>query len=256
MSNITGNNKIAFVTGASVGIGRSTAIALANEGYDLILLARRKDKLDKLAAELTRTNCSIIACDINDHSELKDKLADMPDHFNNIDVLVNNAGLALGLETADQTDWNDWQTMIETNCLSLAFLTRQILPSMVKRNSGHIVNIGSTAGTYAYKGGNVYGATKAFVEQFTRNLRTDLFGTQIRVTHIAPALLGETEFSKVRFHGDEKAAEAVYKDLQPLKPEDIAETIRWIVMQPSHVNVNSIEVMPVCQAPAGLAVTR
>jgi len=249
-------NKIAMVTGASVGIGRATAVALADAGYDLILLARRKGKLEELAAELPQVKCHLIVCDINDYDHLANQLAELPEYFKNIDLLVNNAGLALGLESADETDWNDWQTMIETNCLSLAFLTRQVLPKMVERNTGHVINIGSTAGNYAYKGGNVYGATKAFVEHFTNNLRTDLLGKQIKVTHVAPGLLSDTEFSTVRFHGDEAAASAVYKGVQALKPEDIAETIRWIVTQPAHVNVNTIEVMPLCQAPAGLAVKR
>jgi len=249
-------NKTALVTGASVGIGRATAVALAGAGYDLVLLARRNDKLQEVAAELSRVKTHLMVCDINDHDLLTKQLTELPEHFQNIDLLVNNAGLALGLETADQTDWNDWQTMIETNCLSLAFLTRKVLPNMVERNTGHIVNIGSTAGSYAYKGGNVYGATKAFVEQFTNNLRTDLLGKQIKVTHVAPGLLSDTEFSMVRFHGNKEAANAVYDGVQALNPEDIAQTIQWIVMQPDHVNVNTIEVMPLCQGPAGLAVIR
>ena len=248
------NSKIALITGASVGIGRATAIALAGAGYDLILLARREDKLLELAAELASTNTFIMVCDINDHAELATQLSNLPEAFRGIDVLVNNAGLALGLEPADKTDWNDWQTMIGTNCLSLAFITRQILPSMVERNSGHIINIGSTAGSYQYRGGNVYGASKAFVDQFSMNLLTDLLGTQVRATLITPGMLGDSEFSLVRFHGDKKQAEKVYAGHQALKPEDVAETIRWVVCQPDHVNVNRIEIMPTCQAPAGLAV--
>ena len=162
--------------------------------------------------------------------------------------------MALGLEPADQTNWQDWQTMIETNCLSLTFITRQILPGMVKRNIGHIINIGSIAGSYQYKGGNVYGASKAFVEQFSMNLLTDLLGTKVRATVLMPGLLGDTEFSVVRFHGDQEEANNVYDGHQALKPEDIAETIRWVVGQPEHVNINRIEIMPTCQAPAGLAI--
>lgn len=247
------NNKTALITGASVGIGRETAVALASAGYNLILLARRGKKLKELAEQLD-VDTHIIACDINQRAELESKIYALPNQFTNIDVLVNNAGLALGLDNADQASWDDWQLMIETNCISLAFLTRQILPRMVERNQGHIINLGSTAGNYAYRGGNVYGASKAFVEQFSNNLRTDLLGKNIRVSHITPGLTGETEFSNVRFHGDDEKAEAVYAGNQALKPQDIAEAIRWIVMQPSHVNVNRIEIMPTFQAPAGLAV--
>ena len=144
--------------------------------------------------------------------------------------------------------------MIETNCLSLAFITRQILPGMVEQNSGHIINIGSTAGSYQYRGGNVYGASKAFVDQFSMNLLTDLLGTKVKATLLTPGLLGDTEFSLVRFHGDAGKAENVYQGHQALKPEDVAESVRWAVSQPEHVNINRIEIMPTCQAPAGLAV--
>lgn len=246
-------NKIAFITGASVGIGRATAITLANSGYDLILLARRADKLESLADELS-VKSHIISCDINQHDLLQAKLAELPDAFKNIDVLVNNAGLALGLNEAHQASWEDWQLMIQTNCLSLSFLTWQLLPDMVARNSGHIINLGSTAGRYPYLGGNVYGATKAFVEQFSNNLRTDVHGKNVRVSHISPGMTGDTEFSEVRFHGNKTKANAVYDGHMALSPQDIAEAIRWIVSQPEHVNVNRIEIMPTCQAPAGLAV--
>ena len=247
-------NKVALITGASVGIGRATAFALSEAGYDLILLARREEKLLELASTLSTINSHVIACDINDHHRIKENLDKLPEEFQKIDVLVNNAGLALGLEPANQSDWSDWQTMIETNCLSLAFITRQILPGMVERNSGHVINIGSTAGSYQYRGGNVYGATKAFVDQFSMNLLTDLLGTKVRATLLAPGMLAETEFSLVRFHGDEKQAENVYAGHQALKPEDVANSVRWVVSQPEHVNINRLEIMPTCQAPAGLAV--
>ena len=243
----------AFITGASVGIGRATAVALAGSGHQLVLLARRKEKLESLAEELS-VPVHIIACDVNDRVSLDRGLADIPGEFKNIDVLVNNAGLALGMETADKTLWQDWETMIHTNCVALVYLTRQLLPAMVERNSGHIINIGSIAGRYAYKGGNVYGATKAFVEQFSINLRTDLLGTQIRVTNLEPGMLGDTEFSNVRFHGDDQAASAVYAGCEPLAPNDVAESIRWVVSLPQHVNINSMEIMPTCQAPGGLQV--
>ena len=250
------SNKVALITGASAGIGRSTAIALANAGYDLILLARRVSKLRVLAAELSDTPTHLIACDINDRESLQVELDSLPKDFSEIDVLVNNAGLALGLATADKTKWSDWQTMIETNCMSLAFMTRQILPKMVERNSGYIINLGSAAGSYAYKGGNVYGASKAFVEHFSISLRSDLLGTKVRVCNLVPGLVGGTEFSNIRFHGDDDTAAAVYQGCEPLTPEDIAECVRWVLAQPEHININSMEIMPVCQAPAGLAVDK
>ncbi|GAB6069978.1 bifunctional NADP-dependent 3-hydroxy acid dehydrogenase/3-hydroxypropionate dehydrogenase YdfG [Thiomicrorhabdus hydrogeniphila] len=245
-------NKIAFITGASSGIGKATAEVLAKQGYKLILLARREQRLNDLKTQLSPlTPCHIIACDINDHTQLLKELEKLPANFKEIDVLINNAGLALGLNPAHQTDWLDWQTMINTNCLSLAFLSRQILPGLVKRNFGHIINIGSIAGSYAYKGANVYGATKAFVAQFSSNLRSDLLGTAVRVTNIEPGMLNESEFSLVRFKGNEEQANNVYAGLEPLRSEDVAETIRWVLAQPAHVNINNIELMPVHQALAG-----
>lgn len=247
------SSKIAFITGASVGVGRATAIALAEQGYQLILLARRKAKLDELAEQLA-VDCHTIACDVTNQAELAAELAAIPPRFSNVDVLVNNAGLALGLESAEQTDWDDWQTMIDTNVTALAFITRQILPSMVHRNHGLIINIGSTAGHYAYPGSNMYGATKAFVDHFSISLRADLVKTKVRVTNLIPGLIGETEFSDVRFHGDREAFKGLYDDCQALRPQDVADTIAWIVSQPEHVNINRLEMMPSCQAPAGLTV--
>ncbi|RBP53738.1 SDR family NAD(P)-dependent oxidoreductase [Arenicella xantha] len=248
-------SKTALITGASVGIGRATALILAEQGYQLILLARRLDKLQELQNELSVAS-HLIACDINDHEALDQALQNLPQAFKDIDVLVNNAGLALGLNPADTADWSDWQTMIQTNCVSLAYLTHQVLPAMVARNTGHVINLGSIAGNYAYRGGNAYGATKAFVAQFSKNLRADLLGKQIRVTNLVPGIIGNTEFSLVRFHGDKDSANAVYQDCQALTPEDIAETIRWVVSLPEHVNINEIELMPTCQASGGLAVSK
>ncbi|MBD3776856.1 MAG: SDR family NAD(P)-dependent oxidoreductase [Thiotrichales bacterium] len=242
--------RVALITGASSGIGKATATVLAQAGYILILLARRENLLQALQSELA-TPSYIIACDINDHAALKTHLEALPEAFRPIDVLINNAGLALGLNPAHETDWQDWQTMIQTNCLSLAYLTRQILPSMVENNRGHIINIGSIAGTYHYKGANVYGATKAFVEQFSINLRSDLLGTAVRVTNLEPGLLNQSEFSLVRFKGDANRAGQVYEGVNPLKAEDVAEAIRWILEQPAHVNINRLEMMPVQQAPGG-----
>ena len=248
------------ITGASVGIGRSIALRLAADGYQLLLLARREDKLQDLQQQICqqykKAQVHILATDINQHDDLIKRFEQLPAQYKQVDVLVNNAGLALGLETADKTSWQDWQSMIETNCLSLAFLTRQLLPGMVERDRGHIINIGSIAGSYAYKGGNVYGATKAFVEQFSLNLKTDLLGTQVRSTVLMPGLLGETEFSLVRFHGDKDKAQSVYDDMQALKPEDVANAVQWVLAQPKHVNINRMEIMPVCQAPGGVAVSK
>jgi len=246
------NRQVALITGASTGIGKAIAQKLAQDGFKLILLARREALLQTLKSELAPlTDCHILACDINDHSKLTSLINMRPPEFEHIDILVNNAGLALGLNPAHETDWLDWQTMINTNCLSLAFLTHHVLPDMVKRNQGHIINIGSIAGTYAYKGGNVYGATKAFVEQFSINLRADLLGTALRVTNVEPGLLNESEFSLIRFKGDKHQAAQVYDDLEPLKSEDIGNTVSWIIQQPAHVNINRIEIMPVHQAPGG-----
>jgi len=250
------NYQTALITGASSGIGKATAEILAQQGLKLVLLARREERLQQLQAQLEPlTQCHIIACDINDHSKLRQALDDLPQAFRSIDILINNAGLALGLNPAHETDWNDWQTMIETNCLSLAYLSRQLLPEMVSANHGHIINIGSIAGTYHYKGANVYGATKAFVEQFSINLRSDLLGTAVRVTNIEPGLLNESEFSLVRFKGDAERASRVYEGLEPLKSEDVAESVRWVLSQPPHVNINRIELMSVHQAPGGPTTT-
>ncbi len=242
-------SRIALITGASVGIGAATARVLDDLGFSLILMARRREKLETLASELNN-KVTILECDVNDHEQVVDVVKAIP----KVDVLINNAGLALGLESADSTNWAHWETMIQTNCTSLAFLTRQVLPGMVERNCGHIINMGSIAGTYAYKGGNVYGASKAFVEQFSLGLRADLLGTAIKVTNMEPGLISGTEFSSVRFEGDANKVDATYQDCQPMLPEDIADTIGWLVQQPAHVNVNRIEMMPVCQAPNGLAV--
>lgn len=248
-------SRFAFVTGASSGFGLAIAERLAAAKMKLVLLARRKDRLVELAQRL-ETDCHIIACDIRDGDALRAAVAAIPVEFSAIDILVNNAGLALGLEPAHRTEWADWQQMIETNCTALALMTRLIAPGMVERQRGHIVLMGSVAGHYAYPGGNVYGATKAFVEQLARGLRADLVAHGIRVTHIAPGLAGGSEFSEVRFHGDSKKAAAVYAGTEPLQPHDIAECVYWAISQPAHVNINTIELMPTCQASGPLAINR
>lgn len=244
---------IALVTGASSGFGQATCRKLIADGYKVIGTARREDKLKSLASELG-CNFLPLVLDVTKKDAVESLLLQLPKEFQPIDILINNAGLALGLEPAYQANYDDWETMIETNIIGLVHLTHQILPRMVERNFGYIINLGSVAGSYAYKGGNVYGASKAFVKQFSANLRTDLLGKKIRVTNIEPGLCGGTEFSNVRFHGNNEQAAAVYKGVDYITPDDIANTISWLVNTPPHFNVTSIEIMPVAQAQAGLSV--
>ncbi len=247
---------IAFITGASSGFGESCARLFAKEGWNLILAARREDKLNNLKKELgNKTKVYTFSFDIRDLQAVQKAIQKIPVDFQAIDVLINNAGLALGLEPAHQANLNDWEIMIDTNIKGLIYCTRMILPKMVKRNQGHIINIGSIAGNWPYPGGNVYGATKAFVQQFSRNLRADLIGTQIRITNIDPGL-AETEFSIVRFKGNKEKAAKVYQGTAPLTGEDIAEIVHWVTSLPPHVNINSVEVMPTCQAWGALSVSR
>jgi len=249
--------KVAVVTGASSGIGKAIAESLAKQKVRLVLIARRQDKLERLQRELQSfTETHIITCDVTQQQEISEALNKVPERFAQVDVLINCAGLALGLEVAQEADWKDWETMLNVNCMALSFLTHLLLPGMVERNLGHIVNIGSTAGTYSYKGANMYGATKAFVEQFTLNLKADLLGTSVRVSSIEPAMVGDSEFSWVRFKGDQEKANRVYEGLKPLQPNDIAESVSWVLAQPAHVNINRMEIMPVCQAPSHLECSR
>lgn len=243
-----------LVTGASVGFGAAIARKFAKENNKVIALARREDKLKELQNELGVDKCQIIAVDICDIEAIKKAINNLRDDFKNIDVLVNNAGLALGLCSADKADMSDWERMIEVNILSLVRLTRILLPQMTANKHGHIINIGSIAGSYPYPGSNVYGASKAFVKQFSLNLRADLSDKNIRVTNIEPGLSGGSEFSLVRFKGDKEAANKVYEDANPLLPEDIAEAVFWAATQPKHVNINRIEMMPVMQASSALSV--
>lgn len=244
--------KTILITGASAGIGRATAEALAREGHRLILTGRRSAQLSEVAASLNvPSHCLVF--DVRDRAAIAPAIDSLPKAFSEIDVLVNNAGLALGLSPFDHCDFADWETMIETNVLGLLAMTHAILPGMKQRGRGHIVNISSTAGNYPYPGANVYGASKAFVTYLSLAMRSDLLGSPVRVTNIEPGMV-ETDFSAVRFKGDQSRAEAVYKNTAPLKAEDVAETVRWALAQPPHVNINRIEMMPTTQAPAGLAV--
>ena len=217
-----------LVTGASAGFGQAICRRLVTDGHRVIGAARRIEKLQALQEELGEAFYPL-QMDVTDLSQVDLALASLPKAWERVDVLVNNAG------------------MIQTNIVGLTYLTRKILPQMVERNDGYVINMGSTAGTVPYPGANVYGASKAFVKQFSLNLRADLAGKQIRVTNIEPGLCEGTEFSMVRFKGDEKRVEALYRDAQAIQSEDIANTVAWLIQQPKHFNVNRIEIMPVSQ---------
>lgn len=246
---------IAMVTGASSGFGESISRQLVQAGYRVIGTGRRAERLAALADELGAQFLPL-AFDVQDKVATRAAIAALPAEWREVDLLVNNAGLALGLEPAHKADLEDWEQMIATNISGLTLLTRLLLPGMVVRNRGHVINIGSIAGTYPYPGGNVYGATKAFVKQFSLNLRADLAGTAIRVTNVEPGLCGGTEFSNVRFHGDDAKAASVYQGVEAIQPEDIANTVLWVSQQPAHVNINSIEIMPVAQTFGPLNISR
>ncbi|MGH1426487.1 MAG: SDR family NAD(P)-dependent oxidoreductase [Arenicella sp.] len=242
---------VVYISGASSGIGQAVAEYLAGKGLKLVLIARRADKLEALKNSFDAPEkCHTLSCDITNTQEVLGALHNVPEEFKECDVLVNCAGAALGMGTGQEADWHDWQAMIDLNCKGLAFLTHYVLPKMVERDLGHIVNIGSIAGTYPYRGGNIYGATKAFVEQLSLNLKSDLLGTSIRVTNIEPGMVSDTEFSLVRFSGDQEKVRNVYEGLNALTAKDIASAVAWVIEQPPHVNVNRIEIMPVSQAPA------
>lgn len=246
---------IVLITGASAGFGAEMARKFVREGHQVIAAARRTDRLATLAAELGPALLPI-ELDVTSQASIEQALAALPPEWKKIDVLVNNAGLALGLEPAHQAYLEDWDKMIATNCRGLVSMTRAVLPAMVERGAGLVINLGSVAGAYPYPGGNVYGATKAFVDQFTLNLRADLVGTGVRATNIAPGMCGGTEFSNVRFKGDDAAAAKVYQGTDPLTATDIAETAYWIATLPPHININSIEMMPTCQGFSPFTVKR
>ena len=247
---------LVLVTGATSGFGAAIARRFAREGHRLIVTGRRADRLTAPERELGAAVGRALAFDVRDQAAIARELAGLPPELAAIDVLVNNAGLARGLEPAQRASLDDWNEMVDTNVKGLMAMTRAVLPGMVERNRGHVVNIGSTAGRWPYPGANVYGATKAFVDQFSLNLRADLSGTKVRVTVIDPGMVGGTEFSNVRFHGDDPRAAKVYEGVEPLTADDIAETVHWVATLPARVNVNTIELMPVAQAYAGLSVSR
>jgi 3-hydroxy acid dehydrogenase / malonic semialdehyde reductase len=246
---------VLFITGASSGFGLVTAKLFAKDGAKIVGTGRRKERLEELKRELG-DNFLPLVFDVGKRQEVERAIASLPAEFAEVDILVNNAGGALGLEPAQSANLDDWDAMIDSNVKGVAYCTRLLLPGMVERNRGHIINLGSTAAEWPYPGGNIYGAAKAFVHQLSNNLRADLFGTAIRVTDIQPGLVGGTEFSKVRFKGDVQKAQAVYEGTHALTPEDIADAIHWVATRPAHVNINSIQLMPVSQAFGPLPVKR
>lgn len=243
-----------LITGASSGFGEACAKKYAENNYNVILASRNIQKLTEIKLQLP-SNVFTHALDVREQPSIDYFFEHIPTEFQDIDILVNNAGLALGLEPAHEANLEDWETMIDTNIKGLVRMTRKFLPGMVKRNSGHIVNIGSIAGTWPYPGGNTYGSSKAFVQQFSRSLRADLLGRSIRVTNIDPGL-AETNFSVTRMKGDQERAENVYQNTQPLVAEDIADIVFWTTSVPKHVNINALEVMPTCQAWGPLNIDR
>jgi 3-hydroxy acid dehydrogenase/malonic semialdehyde reductase len=252
---VSGANRTVLVTGASAGFGVAIARRFVASGARVVVCARRADRLAALAGELG-AGVHTLALDVQDRAAVERAIGALPAPFAEIDVLVNNAGLAKGLEPAQRAALDDWDQMIDTNCKGLVYATRAVLPGMVARGRGHVINIGSVAGSYPYPGGNVYGATKAFVHQFSLNLRSDLHGTGVRVTCVEPGLSGGTEFSTVRFNGDEDRARAVYNGTEPLSSDDVAEAVHWAASVPAHVNVNTIELMPVVQSFAPFQIHR
>ncbi|MCL2385553.1 MAG: SDR family oxidoreductase [Alphaproteobacteria bacterium] len=246
-----------LVTGATAGFGAAIVRRFARGGEHFIVAAgRREERLKTLAKEIGSEHLLTLPLDVRDAQAVASAVASLPPDFAELDLLVNNAGLALGLDPAHKTDLADWESMVDTNIKGLLYVTRAVLPGMVARNRGLVINMGSIAATYPYPGGNVYGGTKAFVRQFSLNLRADLFGTKVRITDVEPGLVGGSEFSLVRFHGDSDRAAKVYDRTTALTPEDIAETVHWIASLPAHVNVNTIELMPVTQAFGPLPVHR
>ena len=244
-----------LITGASAGFGEALARRLVAKGHRVIGCARRLDKLNALAQELGELFLPVVM-DVSATASIPQIIADLPADFSQIDVLVNNAGLALGTEPAHSASLNDWMRMTDTNIKGLMALTHAVLPAMVARDSGYIINVGSIAGSWPYFGGNVYGATKAFVKQFSLNLRADLVGTQVRVTNLEPGNVAGTEFSNVRYHGDDEKAAQVYDGFKTMTGDDIGDILLWLIESPAHINVNRLEVMPVAQTYNGLTIAK
>ena len=246
--------KTALVTGATSGIGEATVRALVASGWRCVATGRRKERLDALVADLGADKVHAASFDVRDEAARDEALSGLPEAFSSIDLLVNNAGLALGTAPAQEADLDQWKTMIETNVTALASITHKLLPALIERK-GAIINISSVAATYPYPGGNAYGGTKAFVRQFSLGLRADLHGTGVRVCSIEPGMV-ETEFTLVRTGGNEEAHETLYGGADPMTAGDIAETVRWVAELPPHLNINTLELMPVSQSFGGFRVAR
>ena len=245
---------IIFITGATSGFGAAMVKKFIASGNKVIATGRRVDRLAKLKNEFGE-KIYTLELDVQNKNKISEAIDSLPTSWKEIDVLINNAGLALGTTLAQNSSTEDWDVMIQTNINGLLYCTQKILPEMVKRKKGHIINLGSVAGEFPYSGGNVYGATKAFVHQFSMNLKADLLGTNIRVSNIEPGMC-QTEFSEVRFKGDKEKAKSVYEGIHALSADDIAETVEWIITRPSHVNINNISLMPTQQAFAGFSFHR
>lgn len=244
-----------LITGATAGFGEAIARRFVRDGHRVIATGRRADRLDALRAEVGAALLPY-PLDVTSGAATAALPDSLPEGWREVDVLVNNAGLALGTAPAQQAKIADWDMMVATNISGLIRLTHALVPGMVARDRGHIINVSSTAASYPYPGGNVYGASKAFVTHFSLNLKADLVGTGVRITDLEPGLVGGSEFSTVRFSGDADRAAAVYAGTTPLSPEDIAEAVSWVVNLPSHVNINRLEMMPTCQAPSALTIKR
>ena len=246
-----------FITGATSGFGEACARRFALAGWKLVITGRRTARIEALAAELSATTEVLgLTLDVRDRGAMQAAIDALPDGFAKLRGLINNAGLALGIEPAQRCSLDDWETMVDTNVKGLMYATRMLLPRLIAHGAGaSIVNIGSVAGRWPYAGGNVYGGTKAFVRQFSLNLRCDLAGTGVRVTDLEPGLC-ESEFTLVRFGGDQARYDATYAGADPVQPQDIAETVFWLMNQPAHININTLEIMPVSQSWAGFAIER
>ena len=249
---------LVFITGATSGIGKSTATLFAKNGYNLIITGRRQERLSELKKELELTskiNVTTLCFDIRNQTEVENAINSLLPELKKIDILVNNAGLAAGLSNLQDGNLNHWEQMIDTNVKGLLYVTKIISNLMIENKSGHIINIGSIAGKEVYANGNVYCATKFAVDALNKAMRIDLLPHNIKVTAVNPGMV-ETEFSVVRFDGDEERAKKVYQGLQPLKPEDIAETIFWVANRPAHVNINDIVIMPTVQATSTISIRK
>jgi len=243
-----------LVTGASSGFGQACVRKFAENGHKVILAARRQDRIEALADSLGDAAHGI-TLDVRDRTAVFKAIEQLPESFSDVGILINNAGLALGMGGAQEADVDEWDTMVDTNVKGVMYMCRAVLPGMLERGGGHVVNIGSVAASWPYAGGNTYGSTKAFVQQFSRNMRVDLLGKNVRVTNVEPGM-SETEFSVVRFSGDEDKARQFYAGMKPLDAEDVAEIVYWTTALPAHININQLEVMPANQSWQGFAVHR